>query len=93
MRIETRQCPECPAWMIRHHTIPTIALDGQSMTTWQSMWWCACGHVERADPIPSTSVAEWQHETWRTVNRQRVREEGEREALRRTWWQKLLGRR
>ena len=87
MRVETDQCPQCPAQMIRR---PTDSVSTQAPATMPSQvateWWCGCGYrmpsVPTLEDVPNGDP----HKLWWVANRQRELAEEEAERRSRRWW-------
>jgi hypothetical protein len=87
--IETRQCPACPAWMVRR---PTGVVLTSNPPQYPQEWWCACGHREPAGIDAGQTAEQETYGWWLAVNRQRKHEE--RQAIRagRGFWRRAWDR-
>jgi hypothetical protein len=86
MRIESRPCSECAAWMVRR---PTGVVLPTSPPRFPTEWWCACGHREPADVELGKTMDEESYGWWQAVNRQRQHEEREAVRAQRGFWRRL----
>lgn len=63
--METRQCPKCPKKMIK------ICQRGDlrySPPVFPLLWWCACGHVEKAEDVIGIAHQDLLREKWEQAN-------------------------
>jgi hypothetical protein len=85
MKIQTIQCPECPAWAIRRPT-GTVLTSNPRQSVME--WWCACGFRAPAEPERGNTLDDQSYDRWNAVNRQRHAELDRLRAAERPWWQR-----
>lgn len=86
MNIQTAQCPQCPAVMIRRSTNQMLPSNPPQIVT---EWWCNCGYRE---PAGADRVGSYDntYEQWHAAN-DGIQARAELAALaHRPWWRRLL---